>query len=318
MCFQSYLLCIANTNFNMINRFITLCSVYIIIAIAMINICNARSNYNNAQPQLIGSHSKAMNQDNLEDAIKIFLQEWELHHHKSEPTNSGSVSHLYQNDHPNLMSNNHHINSNNHLTNSNNHLTNSNNHLTNSNNHLTNSNNHHTNSNNHYINSSSSSLVPNVSSNVFPSQAFRNKNITDEMINSYIESKYHNESSVPISSAMNCTRCVVHEEARSRRLETIKADILNKLGFKTAPNITSKTLPRIPHLQHLFPGYHAGMQSDDPQLLDPNDENSFIDKTNQDNDFEEFYVNAQRSISFAELRKLLPYYLKLFIITLLP
>ena len=289
MCFQSYLLCISNTNFNMINRFTTLCSVYIIIAIAMINICNARSNYNNAQPQLIGSHSKAMNQDNLEDAIKIFLQEWELHHHKSEPTNSGSVSHLYQNDHPNLMSNNHH----------------------------TNSNNHHINSNNHHVNSSSFSLVPNVSSsNLFPSQAFKNKNITDEMINSYIESKHHNiESSIPISSAMNCTRCVVHEEARSRRLETIKADILNKLGFKTAPNITSKTLPRIPHLQHLFPGYHAGMQSDYPQLLDPNDENSFIDKTNQENDFEEFYVNAQRSISFAELRKLLPYYLKLLYVT---
>lgn len=260
----------------MINRFITLCSVYIIVMIAMINVCNARSNYNNVEPQMIGSpHSKAMKQENLEDAIKIFLQEWELHHHKSEPTHSGSVSHLYQNDHPNLMSN--------------------------------------------HINSSFPLIPPNVSSSN-PLMFTSNQNITDE-IRTYMQSMHHINDSIPFSSAINCTRCVMHEEARSRRLETIKADILNKLGLKTAPNITSKTLPRIPHLQHLFPGYHAGMQSDSPLLFDDiyDQTHSFIHQTNQENDFEEFYVNAQRSISFAEPRKSLPYYLNLlhyYLITL--
>ncbi|XP_054164627.1 growth/differentiation factor 8-like [Oppia nitens] len=116
-------------------------------------------------------------------------------------------------------------------------------------------------------------------------------------------------------SGVNCTRCVLHEEAKTRRLETIKVNILNKLGLKSAPNITGKPLPRIPPLHHLLDRYN--MLGDDPRLLtgqqlfngfniDDNDQTIDKDGDNDgiggggDDDYEEFFVNAERSISFAQ------------------
>ncbi|CAG2161864.1 unnamed protein product, partial [Oppiella nova] len=104
-------------------------------------------------------------------------------------------------------------------------------------------------------------------------------------------------------SSHNCTRCVLHEEAKSRRLETIKVNILNKLGLKVAPNITGKSLPRIPPLHHLLDRYN--MLGDDPRVSGPQLLNSFIEDNDhtidkEEEDLEEFFVNAERSISFAQ------------------
>lgn len=108
------------------------------------------------------------------------------------------------------------------------------------------------------------------------------------------------------SETHNCTRCVMHEEARSRRLESIKNDILNKLGFSSAPNITGKSLPRIPPLHHLLDRY--GMMGDDPHAAG----SGYLDEqeahSSDNEDYEEFYVNAERSISFAQSRKLFYYF----------
>ena len=108
------------------------------------------------------------------------------------------------------------------------------------------------------------------------------------------------------SQSGNCTRCVLHEEAKSRRLETIKVNILNKLGLKSAPNITGKALPRIPPLHHLLDRYN--MLGDDPRVSGPQLLHGFVEEQDHtvdrdEEDLEEFFVNAERSISFAQKRK---------------
>jgi hypothetical protein len=107
-----------------------------------------------------------------------------------------------------------------------------------------------------------------------------------------------------LSQTENCTRCVMHEEAKTRRLETIKVNILNKLGLKVAPNITGKSLPRIPPLHYLLDRYN--MLGDDPRVSGPQQHNSYLDDhdhtldKDDEADYEEFFVNAERSISFAQ------------------
>lgn len=107
------------------------------------------------------------------------------------------------------------------------------------------------------------------------------------------------------ASEGNCTRCVRHEEAKSRRLENIKVNILNKLGLKAAPNITGKPLPRIPPLHHLLDRYN--MLGDDPRVTGPQLLSDFMEdqdstQTRDNEDFEDFFVSAERSISFAQQR----------------
>ena len=132
--------------------------------------------------------------------------------------------------------------------------------------------------------------------------------LTQIMLNSWTKqlNKYNNLEFEDENSSINCSRCVLHEEAKSRRLENIKVNILNKLGLKVAPNITGKLLPRIPPLHHLLDRYN--MLGDDPRVSGPQMLNSFMEDHDhiQDkdrDDFEEFFVNAERSISFAQNRK---------------
>lgn len=121
-----------------------------------------------------------------------------------------------------------------------------------------------------------------------------------------------------LNNGLNCTSCTKHGEARDRRIMEIKNDILNKLGLKTAPNVTSKARSHIPPLHHLLDRY--GMLSDDPRAgpldRDQNseeddqmagDQPSSLPDSDSDSDkedLEEFYVNAERYISFPQLRKL--------------
>lgn len=108
-------------------------------------------------------------------------------------------------------------------------------------------------------------------------------------------------------NTLNCTRCMKHGDARERRLQEIKMDILNKLGLKQAPNVTSKALPRIPPLHHLLDRY--GMVGEESEPGASYDEDSASQMAGDmpfaedEEEFEEFYVNAERSISFSQLRK---------------
>ncbi|RWS12911.1 Growth/differentiation factor 8-like protein [Dinothrombium tinctorium] len=140
----------------------------------------------------------------------------------------------------------------------------------------------------------------------------RNRSVSEEMQADYplVIAVDDSVSDDGYRSATNCTRCVMHEEARQRRLQEIKLDILNKLGLKQAPNVTSKTLPRIPPLHHLLDRY--GILGDDPQTLSsssrpgqdspPYDEEEMPSDQPPDaeDDGEDFYVNTERAISFAQ------------------
>lgn len=115
----------------------------------------------------------------------------------------------------------------------------------------------------------------------------------------------------------NCTRCSLQSESRARRLLEIKADILNKLGLKSAPNITIN--PRelqLPPLQNLLRsnrdnfghntvdhrgsgGHDSGM---DINMMMAGDQPIPDDDSE---DFEDFYVSAEKSLSIARNRKYL-------------
>jgi hypothetical protein len=118
------------------------------------------------------------------------------------------------------------------------------------------------------------------------------------------------------SVVSNCTRCSMQTEARSRRLEEVKMEILHKLGLSQAPNVTIKDLPRIPPLHNLL-----GDDISDDDDFDPNDMGSDPDYEQMSSDmpsfsssattssssasheYEDFYVSTEKSISFAKPRE---------------
>lgn len=128
----------------------------------------------------------------------------------------------------------------------------------------------------------------------------------------------------------NCSRCVLHGEARARRLEEVKADILHKLGLKEAPNVTLKELPNIPPLHNFlgrFPGIdpedldsssssnvqQVGGGTDDERMSSDMPANSAFSERKSSSladyeDYEEFFMNTEKSISLARNRE----YIELF------
>ncbi|KAK5638903.1 hypothetical protein RI129_013198 [Pyrocoelia pectoralis] len=65
---------------------------------------------------------------------------------------------------------------------------------------------------------------------------------------------------------VGCGACRMREEIKRRSLEVIKANLLKKMGFQTAPNVTGRVLPQVPShiLAMVEQGYTTGMQSDEP------------------------------------------------------
>ena len=101
-------------------------------------------------------------------------------------------------------------------------------------------------------------------------------------------------------------------EARSRRLQEVKLEILHKLGLSQAPNVTIKDLPRIPPLQNLLgddisDDYYNQEDDDDEQMAAdmPSSAPSYSSAAHHSSvpEFEDFYVNTEKSISFAKLRE---------------
>lgn len=94
----------------------------------------------------------------------------------------------------------------------------------------------------------------------------------------------------------NCSSCLVREEAKWARIERIKTDLLQKLGFKHPPNTTTRDLPPIvPHLQGLLVKW--GFQSDSVLSDAPMDNNRI------DLQPEEYGAQTERVFSFAVERK---------------
>ncbi|KAI1292871.1 Growth/differentiation factor 8 [Halotydeus destructor] len=119
-------------------------------------------------------------------------------------------------------------------------------------------------------------------------------------------------------NVVSCSRCMKHGEARQRRLAEVKAEILNKLGLTSAPNITGQQLPGIPPLHNLLDRYGIGESGDDSGPAGEDDEPGdqmagdmptssssghlrHLTKAAEEEEAEEFYVNAERSFSFSQL-----------------
>lgn len=111
----------------------------------------------------------------------------------------------------------------------------------------------------------------------------------------------------------NCSRCFMQTEARSRRLEEVKLEILHKLGLSQAPNVTIKDLPRIPPLQNLLGDdmsddyYHQEENEDEQMVGDMPASNTPTSHQSPLHEFEDFYVNTEKSISFAKIREFQPF-----------
>lgn len=116
----------------------------------------------------------------------------------------------------------------------------------------------------------------------------------------------------------NCTRCRLKEEARSLRIETIKLNILNRLGLERPPNISRNALPNIPPLQGDLLLRQFQMQQQQPQgngdarTVKVASANSHqkrhagfgpIHQFESDYYADEYYVNPQKSFVFAQSRK---------------
>lgn len=97
----------------------------------------------------------------------------------------------------------------------------------------------------------------------------------------------------------NCSMCVRREELRQRSLEVIKDQILNKLGMKSAPNMTGRLAPRIPPLDHLLDLY--GMQGDAPGG-GPHS-SPFRPGPVYDEEEDDFHARTEKVIAFAQPRE---------------
>lgn len=119
------------------------------------------------------------------------------------------------------------------------------------------------------------------------------------------------------NTASNCTRCRLKEEARSLRIETIKFNILARLGLDRPPNISRHSLPPIPPLDgDLLLRQYQMHQGNEARTIKVASANSH-QKRHAAGGFgpvqqdyygaeyaDDYYVNPQKSFVFAQSRKL--------------
>lgn len=97
---------------------------------------------------------------------------------------------------------------------------------------------------------------------------------------------------VPTQPVSGCSSCRMRDEVKQRNIEILKEEILRRMGFQQAPNITGKVLPQIPahYLAMVNPDY--GMQSDQPM--------SAAEVAMNDDDNEEYRVRTEKILTFAQ------------------
>ncbi|XP_072383265.1 growth/differentiation factor 8 [Diabrotica undecimpunctata] len=89
-----------------------------------------------------------------------------------------------------------------------------------------------------------------------------------------------------------CHSCRMREEIKQRNLMVIKDEILRRIGFEEAPNITGKALPQVPseYLMRIEEE-NGGMQSDQPQFR------SGYTVVEEEDDY---HVRTQQIIAYAQ------------------
>ncbi|XP_056639911.1 growth/differentiation factor 8 isoform X1 [Diorhabda sublineata] len=89
-----------------------------------------------------------------------------------------------------------------------------------------------------------------------------------------------------------CHSCRMREEIKQRNLMIIKDEILRRMGFEEAPNITGKSLPSVPsEFLMKFEEENGGMQSDQPQFQ------SGYTVTEEEDDY---HVKTEKILGFAQ------------------
>ncbi|CAG9861790.1 unnamed protein product [Phyllotreta striolata] len=89
-----------------------------------------------------------------------------------------------------------------------------------------------------------------------------------------------------------CHSCRMREEIKQRNLLVIKDEILRRIGFEKAPNITGKPLPQIPsELFMKIEEENGGMQSDQPAFQ------SGYTVTEEEDDY---HVRTEKILAFAQ------------------
>lgn len=104
--------------------------------------------------------------------------------------------------------------------------------------------------------------------------------------------------------APGCQSCMYREGLRNLSLQTIKEEILNKLGMKHAPNTTGRQLPKIPPLHHLLQIYEqqqqslgfSGMQGDEPIRSTSTFKPGSVVQEEED----DYHARTERVIAFAQ------------------
>jgi hypothetical protein len=97
-----------------------------------------------------------------------------------------------------------------------------------------------------------------------------------------------------------CQSCIFREGLRNLSLQTIKEEILSKLGMKHAPNTTGRQLPKIPPLHHLLQIYEqpglSGMQGDEPVRTTATFKPGSVEQEEED----DYHARTERVIAFAQ------------------
>lgn len=108
------------------------------------------------------------------------------------------------------------------------------------------------------------------------------------------------EAPMPTQATSGCGSCKMREEIKNRNLEVIKGEVLRRMGFQTAPNVTGRVLPPVPpHFLAKVDLDMGAMQSDEPHFK------TGYSITEEEDDY---HVKAQQVLTFAQPCKLKYFY----------
>lgn len=105
--------------------------------------------------------------------------------------------------------------------------------------------------------------------------------------NSIVKRRLIETSSVPPPPP--CGSCRMREEIKNRNLEVIKGEVLRRMGFQSAPNVTGRILPPVP--PHFLAKVDMEMQNDQPEYK------TGFSITEEDDDY---HVKTQEVLTFAQ------------------
>lgn len=118
------------------------------------------------------------------------------------------------------------------------------------------------------------------------------------------------DDAAAVKVGVQCAECRNKEDSRQLQLKNIQLNILNKLGFEAPPNVSSERIPKVPALKHFLDTNNHNQIGDKVQLKPG--QKSFLDaeyfgpiyQEADDDEGDDYFVSAEKSIVFAQRRKL--------------